>query len=214
MHPSKLSSAERQPGTLYIISAASGTGKTSLVQALLEKNSNLKVSISHTTREKRAGEQNGVNYHFVSINEFQDMIAAAKFLEFAQVFTNYYGTSQQWVEDTLVAGYDVILEIDWQGAQQIRRLMPAAISIFILPPNKQALYDRLKKRNQDKPDIIAKRLQGAQNEISHCPEYDYVVINDNFDTALADLLAIIRSQRLRFTVQQQPLSKLLNEFGV
>ncbi|MDM3870532.1 guanylate kinase [Porticoccus sp. W117] len=196
-------------GTLYTVSAPSGAGKTSLVAALLERCQQLQVSISHTTRTMRPGEQDGVNYHFVSHEQFTAMLAQNAFLEHAEVFGNYYGTSQQWVEDTLSAGADVILEIDWQGAQQVRRLMPDTVGIFILPPSREALRQRLTGRGQDDESVIAKRMAEADSEMSHYPEADYLVINDQFDTALEQLHAIIECQRLQLSQQQARHGELL-----
>jgi guanylate kinase len=189
-------------GTLYTISAPSGAGKTSLVAELLKRTSQLSVSVSHTTRPMRPGEVDGVNYHFVSHSKFEQMLAEAAFLEHAQVFDNFYGTSQQWVESELGRGEDVILEIDWQGAQQVRHLMPQTVAIFILPPSKEALNQRLTGRGQDGDSVIQRRMAAAVAEMSHYAEGDYMVINDEFATALADLAAIIRSHRLQLIKQQ------------
>ena len=196
-------------GNLYTVSAPSGAGKTSLVQALLSACPDLQVSISHTTRPMRAGEQDGVNYHFVSQQAFQDLLAEDGFLEHTRVFDNWYGTSRQWVEDTLHGGLDVILEIDWQGAAQIRRLFPETISIFILPPSRQALESRLKGRGQDAAAVIAGRLAQATSEMSHYAEADFLVINDDFATALDDLCAIVRSQRLTLRRQAERQAGLI-----
>ena len=183
-------------GRLYIISAPSGAGKTSLVAALLKADSAIEVSISHTTRKSRSGEQDGINYHFVDVQAFEQLISEGAFLEHAKVFDNYYGTSRAWIESRLAAGQDVILEIDWQGAQQVRKIMLNAMSIFILPPSKEALRSRLMGRGQDSEDIIELRMSEAESESSHYGEYDYLVINDDFDVALADLVSIFRAQRL------------------
>jgi guanylate kinase len=198
-------------GTLYTISAPSGAGKTSLVNALIEQDPSIQVSISHTTRTIRPGELNGVNYHFVDQTDFLAMLGQADFLEHARVFDNYYGTSQQWVEETLAKGLDVILEIDWQGAAQVGKLMPDAIAIFILPPSKMALERRLTGRGQDSPAIIDKRMSEAQSEMSHYIEADYIVINDNFDTALVELKAIFLAQRNSLAQQQLAQQSLLQE---
>lgn len=200
-----------QRGNLFTISAPSGAGKTSLVKALIDSREDICVSISHTTRGMRPGEVDGVNYHFVDQTRFAQMLADNAFLEHAQVFGNYYGTSQQWVEQTLNAGRDVILEIDWQGAQQIHRLMPEAISIFILPPSREALQQRLTSRAQDDAAVIAARMREAVNEMSHYPQADYIVINDVFASALQDLQAIFRASRLRQLDQQQRHSDLLRQ---
>ncbi len=200
------------PGTLYIISAPSGAGKTSLVKALLDANTaepSIRLSVSHTTRAMRPGEENGVNYHFVERAEFLALIEHGDFLEHAEVFGNLYGTSQSTLQQTLDEGHDLILEIDWQGAEQVRRLMPKARSIFILPPSQQALRQRLTNRGQDSDDIIEGRMREAVSEMSHYVEYDFLVINDDFATALEDLKAIFRANRLQQTPQQQRFSPLL-----
>ncbi|MBC6906212.1 guanylate kinase [Saccharophagus sp. K07] len=196
-------------GTLYTVSAPSGAGKTSLVKALIESTQGIQVSISHTTRAMRPGEVDGVNYHFVSQQEFMAMLERAEFLEHAQVFNNFYGTSREWVEATLKSGTDVILEIDWQGALQIRRLMPDAVSIFILPPSRETLYNRLKGRGQDSEEVIAGRMAEAKSEISHYVESDYLIVNEDFATALADLQAVIHAQRLRLQRQAEKHQALL-----
>ena len=199
------------PGTLYIISAPSGAGKTSLVKALIDSQPQVRVSVSHTTRTIRPGEVDGVNYHFVSREQFLNMLEHNDFLEHAEVFSNLYGTSQAWVENTLKEGMDLILEIDWQGAEQVRRLMPQAKSIFILPPTKEALRHRLTNRGQDSGEIIEQRMREAVSEMSHYVEYDYLLINDDFDHALADLKAIFRANQLLQIGQQQRHSGLLGE---
>lgn len=198
-------------GTLYTISAPSGAGKTSLVKALVEANPSICVSVSHTTRPMRPGEVDGVNYHFCSHEEFLHMLSQHEFLEHAEVFGNHYGTSKQWVEETLAKGVDVILEIDWQGAQQVMQLMPETLSVFILPPSKEALQQRLTNRGQDDSSIIAQRMEQAVNEMSHYGDADYLIINDDFNTALADLSALFRSRRLRKNVQEQRHSPLLRQ---
>ncbi|WP_394260931.1 guanylate kinase [Moraxella boevrei] len=190
-------------GTLFIITAASGTGKTSLVKQLTNTTNNLAVSISHTTRTPRVGEMNGQHYHFVSRDEFTKMVSNAEFLEFAEVFDNFYGTSQKSVEYMLEHGTDVILEIDWQGALQVKKIMPKAVMIFILPPDKNALRERLSNRGQDSDEVINKRLAGSVREMQQYLHFDYVVINDNFDVALAEIKAIIISHRLTLDKQQQ-----------
>ncbi len=201
----------RCPGNLYIISAPSGAGKTSLVNALVLILDDLQVSISHTTRARRPGEVDGTNYHFVAKEQFEQMLGEGAFLESAEVFGNYYGTSQQWVEETLATGHDVILEIDWQGAQQVRRLLPTAISIFILPPSRAALQERLNNRGQDPAAIIAQRMAAAISEMSHYAEADYLVVNDQFDTALQELRAVLVSWRLQTTKQQLRQAQRLTE---
>ncbi len=189
------------PGQLYIITAASGAGKTSLVKALLQQDTQLTISVSHTTRAPRVGEVNGVDYHFVDDATFLSMLAKAQFLESAEVHGRRYGTSQMAVDHALQAGQDVILEIDWQGAAQVRTYYPNSVSIFILPPSIAELEQRLNNRGQDSSEVIALRVAAARDEMRHVAEFDYVTINDNFDVALQDLRAIIRSQRLRTVVQ-------------
>ncbi|MCH2338784.1 guanylate kinase [Pseudomonas sp. NPDC047963] len=198
-------------GTLYIVSAPSGAGKTSLVKALLDAQPQVRVSVSHTTRPMRPGEVDGVNYHFVSREEFLERLEHDEFLEHAEVFGNLYGTSQRWLEQTLSEGFDLILEIDWQGAQQVRRLMPQAKSIFILPPSQEALRQRLTNRGQDSDDVIEKRMREAVSEMTHYVEYDYLVINDDFAHALIDLQAIFRANQLLQTAQQQRFEALLGQ---
>jgi guanylate kinase len=199
------------PGNLYTISAPSGAGKTSLVNALLPTLAGIKVSVSHTTRAQRPGEIEGVNYHFVDRAEFQRMLEQGDFLESAEVFGNRYGTSQRWVRETLAAGNDVILEIDWQGAQQVRHLLDDTTSIFILPPSRSALLQRLTQRGQDSADVIQQRMAAAINEMSHYGEADYVVINDDFEIALQELRAILIARRLRLASQQWHHQELLRE---
>jgi len=196
-------------GTLYIVSAPSGAGKTSLLKVLLENTGGIEVSVSHTTRAMRPGEQNGVHYHFVDENIFKKMIAQADFLEHARVFDHYYGTSQAAVMTQLASGQDVILEIDWQGARQIRERFADAVGIFILPPSKVALRERLTGRGQDDEAIIARRMRDAEAEMSHYDEFDYVVVNDDFDTAVTDLQAVISSQRLGIERQRVRLKDLV-----
>jgi len=202
-------------GSLFLISAPSGAGKTSLVNALLEKPgaaqgaTGLCVSVSHTTRAMRPGEQNGVNYHFIDKPAFEQMVDRGDFLEHAEVFGHYYGTSKSWVTEKLADGWDVILEIDWQGADQIKALMPDAISIFILPPSRDALEQRLTDRGQDKPEVIAGRMAKAVSEMSHYHQADYLVINDHFEVALDDLVAVFRASRLRKSVQEARNQDLL-----
>lgn len=198
-------------GTLYTISAPSGAGKTSLVSALVEHNPDIKVSISHTTRAMRDGEVDGIDYHFVDKAQFIAMLDENAFLEHAEVYGNYYGTSQAWVLETLNAGNDVILEIDWQGAVQIHKQMTDGVAIFILPPSQQALLERLTHRGQDDNDVIAHRLAQAKEDMSHYVEADYLVINEIFDTALGDLETIIHCRRLGIASQQQRHKDLLSE---
>ncbi len=196
-------------GTLYIVSAPSGAGKTSLVKALIDSMAQVRVSVSHTTRAMRPGEIDGVNYHFTPRETFVSMLEQGDFLEHAEVFGNLYGTSHSWVKQTLAKGYDLILEIDWQGAQQVRKLVPDAKSVFILPPTHRDLRQRLHNRGQDAEDVIELRMQQAITEMSHYVEYDYIVINDDFKTALDDLSAIFRSNQLRLDTQQKRHTQLL-----
>ena len=198
-------------GTLYIISAPSGAGKTSLVRELVVTTQDVIVSVSHTTRAIRPGEVDGQDYHFVDQESFLSMAAHSAFLEHARVFDNYYGTSQQHVERLLLNGQDVILEIDWQGARQVRRLIEDSQSIFILPPSLEALRQRLEGRGQDDETIIKRRMQDAVNEMSHYAEFDYLVVNDDFDQALHDLKSIIEANRLRQLRQERKLEHLLIE---
>jgi len=198
-------------GTLYTISAPSGAGKTSLVKALVENTENIQVSISHTTRLPRPGEENGINYHFVTEEEFIHKLANHLFLEHAKVFNHYYGTSQEWLTAQLNAGIDVILEIDWQGAKQVRRLKPDTISIFILPPSRATLEERLRERGKDSDEVIVQRLRGATLEMNYYTESDYLVINDDFSQALKDLQSIVYSQRLKQVTQTLRFEGLLSE---
>jgi guanylate kinase len=203
-------------GCLFLISAPSGAGKTSLVRALLQAaqtsytGTGLCVSVSYTTRAMRPGEVDGLNYHFVDAATFRQMEQHGDFLEHAEVFGNFYGTSRSWVLQKLADGWDVILEIDWQGASQIKAMLPGAVSIFIVPPSRSALEERLNNRGQDKPEVIAARMANAVDEISHFEQGDYLVINDDFDDALADLQAIFRSTPLKRDAQKARNQALLN----
>ena len=196
-------------GTLYIISAASGTGKTSLVKALLEQTQDIGVSVSHTTRASRPGEEDGVHYHFTDKTAFLELIDQGAFLEHAEVFGNYYGTSQNAVQERLNQGQDVILEIDWQGAEQVRTLLPEAVSIFILPPSRDALLSRLQDRGQDEESVIAGRMNEAVSEMSHYGEFDYIVVNDDFSQALEELKSIVLARRLRTDAQSARHSTMI-----
>ncbi|MBI2790602.1 MAG: guanylate kinase [Gammaproteobacteria bacterium] len=195
-------------GTLFIISAPSGGGKTTLVNALLERVPKVRVSVSHTTRAPRAGEVDGKNYYFVDENQFNDLQRQGGFLESAKVFNHFYGTSKSWVFEQLQQGIDVILEIDWQGAQRVKEQMDC-VSIFILPPSRETLLMRLEQRKQDSQEVIATRMSQASREISHYIEYDYVVVNDNFNDALDDLTAIIRARRVITAIQKQAFAPLI-----
>jgi guanylate kinase len=203
-------------GNLFILSAPSGAGKSSLVSALLAQQSSrpMQVSVSHTTRAPRPGEENGQHYHFVSIDEFKELITKNAFYEHAQVFDNYYGTSEAAIDDQLMRGIDVFLDIDWQGAQQVRMKKPEVTTIFIAPPSKAELEHRLNKRGQDSAEIIKSRMQQAQAECSHYQEFDYIIVNDNFEQALAELTTVVNNQRLKrkqqAEVHQQLFADLLN----
>lgn len=200
-------------GTLYIVSAPSGAGKSSLIQALLKTQPlyDTKVSISHTTRAIRPGEKNGEHYYFITESKFQQMIEHNDFLEYACVFGNYYGTSRAVIEEIINSGVDVFLDIDWQGAQQIRKKMPSARTIFILPPSKNELLRRLRGRGQDSEETINRRMEQAVAEMKHYSEYDYIIVNDDFNTALGDLQSIIRSERLRLERQVLRHNTLINK---
>lgn len=206
-----MSETKKISGQLYVVSAPSGAGKTSLVKALVDTNGDLAVSVSHTTRPQRPGEVDGVNYHFVSEAAFCDLREQGGFFEWAKVFDNFYGTSKQSVVEQLKQGVDVILEIDWQGAAQVKQQMSAAVAIFILPPSTSALRERLTGRGQDDSSVIDRRMQSARDEISHFGEADYVVLNDRFDRALDDLKTIIKSQRLSKRHQSLHLTSVIDD---
>lgn len=196
-------------GNLYVVAAPSGAGKTTLVRMLLAEEPGVHLSISFTTRAPRPGEQDGREYHFVAVDSFRNMIAADEFLEWAEVHGNFYGTSKKWISEQLDGGHDVLLEIDWQGAQQVRRLFPDAIGVFILPPSLDELSRRLTGRGTDAPDVIERRLAAAEAEMRHVGEFDYVIINDLLDQALQDLRAIVRASRLSPGKQRQRYPGLL-----
>ena len=200
------------PGNLFVVVAPSGAGKTSLVNAMLERERNVHLSISHTTRPPRAGEEHGKAYHFIDRPTFEAMIAAGDFLEHADVYGNYYGTSRRWIEQQLQGDHDVLLEIDWQGAAQVRRLFPTMVGIFILPPSLSELRRRLTARGKDAPEVIERRMASAREEISHVLEFEYIIVNESFDVALADLMAVVRAARLSRERQQERLTKLKDEF--
>ena len=197
-------------GNVFVVCAPSGAGKTSLVAGLLQRDPRARLSISHTTRAARPGELDGRNYHFVSKQTFQAMIERGEFLESAEVHGNMYGTSQAWIDEQRMHDVDIVLEIDWQGAQQVRRLMPDAIGIFILPPRADTLRVRLTGRGQDSPEVIERRLKAAWGEIAHLTEFDYVIINNNFDEAVEDLASVVRAARLRMALQVARHDDLIN----
>ena len=196
-------------GVLFVVSAPSGAGKTSLLRALIPTDPRLQLSVSHTTRGARPGEQDGTHYHFVDRARFEAMVAAGEFVEHARVFDNLYGTAERSVRDVLGANLDVVLEIDWQGARQVRARFPEAVSVFIVPPSVKALRERLSGRGQDSAEIIDRRMRDARSELSHFGEYDYLVVNDDFDQALADLRDIVGAERLRLPRQQARLAAAL-----
>ena len=204
------------PGNLFILSAPSGAGKSSLIKALLEQGKKessrtMQVSVSHTTRDPRPGENNGEHYHFISVNNFKKQIKQNAFYEFAEVFGNYYGTSEAAIDEQLAQGIDVFLDIDWQGAQQVRMKKPSVTTIFISPPSRKELENRLRGRGQDNEEVIANRMAQAQSECSHFQEFDYIVINDNFEQALIDLTTIVNNQRLKRSQQVAQHKVLLEE---
>lgn len=199
----------RASGNLYVVAAPSGTGKTTLVKALVNSLPDITVSISHTTRPKRPAEIQNIHYHFIDEAEFQRMIKNDEFLEYARVFNYFYGTSKQFVETTLASGLDVILEIDWQGCQQIQTLFPESISIFILPPSIEILHQRLRDRSQDRPNIIEQRIADVRKTLSHITEYDYIVMNDHFEKAVEELKVIVQAGRLLEKQQSRNFSHVL-----
>ncbi len=199
-------------GNLFVVVAPSGAGKTSLVGKLLEDESNIRLSVSFTTRAPREGEQDGRDYHFVPRARFEEMIGAADFLEHAEVYGNYYGTSRRWIEEQLSGDHDVLLEIDWQGAKQVRRLFPHMVGIFILPPSIAELKRRLESRGKDSAETIARRMASAREDISHVLEFEYIIVNESFETALADLMAVVRAARIARSQQSVRLASLLHEF--
>ncbi len=198
-------------GLLFVVSAASGTGKTSLVKALLERVSNLHVSVSHTTRQQRPGELDGVHYHFSPKEDFLTQVSQGEFIEYAEVFGNYYGTSHATVRDQLIKGHDVLLEIDWQGAEQVRKLFPESKQIFILPPSQFDLRQRLSNRGTDAVDVIEHRLSCAVEDMQQYTNFDYIIINDDFNKALHDLESVINSNRLRMEQQARRHQDLIQK---
>jgi guanylate kinase len=202
----------RTGGSLFVVVAPSGAGKTSLVTELLRREPQVRLSISYTTRKPREGEAHGREYHFIPRAEFERMIASGDFLEHANVYGNYYGTSRRWIEDQLAAGEDVLLEIDWQGARQVRKLFPHMAGIFILPPSIAELARRLEGRGKDAPEAIATRLASAREEVSHVLEFEYIIVNEAFETAVTDLQAVVRATRVSRARQTVHLVSLLAEF--
>ncbi|MBE0366362.1 guanylate kinase [Pseudoalteromonas aurantia] len=202
---------ETARGNLFILSAPSGAGKSSLIKALLDKHNDVKVSVSHTTRNPRPGENNAEHYHFINVEQFKSLIEKNDFFEWAQVFENYYGTSKAAIEQQLAAGIDVFLDIDWQGAQQVRKLMPEVKTIFILPPSKTELEQRLNNRGQDSQEVIASRMAQAKSESSHYSEFDYVLINDDFAATLKQLEHIVIAARLELKAQNIRYQSLISD---
>ncbi|NJD86539.1 MAG: guanylate kinase [Betaproteobacteria bacterium] len=199
-------------GDLFVVVAPSGAGKTSLVNRLLEVERDIRLSVSYTTRAPREGEVNGREYHFVSREAFESMIAAGDFLEHANVYGNYYGTSRRWIESELAGEHDVLLEIDWQGAAQVRSLFPGMVGIFVLPPSIGELRRRLTARGKDSAEVIEKRMASAREEISHVLEFEYIIVNEQFDVAVADLQAVVRAARLSRERRAGRLARLIDEF--
>jgi len=199
-------------GNLFVVVAPSGAGKTTLVGKLLEGDPHIRLSVSFTTRTPRDGEVNGREYHFIDRAAFERMIAAGDFVEYASVYGNYYGTSRRWIEQELAGDHDVLLEIDWQGAQQLQKLFPHMVGIFILPPSLQELHRRLEGRGTDTPDAIAKRMASAREEISHVLEFPYIIVNERFEAALIELQSVVRASRVTRAQQSVRLSKLIDEF--
>ena len=190
------------PGTLFIVTAPSGAGKTTLVSGLLERDPLVRLSVSYTTRAPRTGEVNGQHYHFIDVQGFRALRDKGEFLEWAEVHSNYYGTPKRWLEEQIRAGRDILLEIDWQGAQQVRKVFPKAVGVFILPPSVEELERRLRGRGTDSEDVIARRVLGARGEMRHVAEFDYVIINEDLPAALEDLVAVVRASRLRYANQE------------
>ena len=203
----------RVSGKLFILSAPSGTGKTSLTKSLLRKDINLWLSISYTSRLMRPSEVEGHDYFFVERNVFEQMLGDGEFIESAEIYGNLYGTSRKWINESINSGKDILLEIDGQGARQVRKIFSDVVSIFILPPSLEVLENRLKDRNQDSKEVIAKRMAAAKEEISHVSEYDYVIINDNMDIALRDLVSVVQSERLRASAQLVRYHDLVTQLG-
>lgn len=200
-------------GSLFVVSAPSGAGKTSLVKALLQNDPAIGLSVSYTTRAPRPGEVDGVDYHFVGVDDFREMAARGEFLESAEVYGNHYGTSQAWIAGEIAAGRDILLEIDWQGAAQVRKHFPEAVTLFVLPPSIEALRERLSNRGQDSAEVIEKRMAAAKDDISHAAEFEYIIVNDDFDQALLDFMAVVRASRLATVRQARRLAPLFERFS-
>ena len=205
---------DRHAGNVFMVVAPSGAGKSTLVNALLARDANIQLSVSYTTRAPRPGEQSGREYHFVGLDEFERRRAAGEFIESAEVHGNYYATSRVGIEERVRSGIDVLLEIDWQGARQVKAQFAHGIGIFILPPSIEALEARLKKRGQDAPAVIARRLLASRSEIEHAPEFDFIVINEDFDLALSELVAIVTATRLRYSTQMVRHRALFTQLGI
>jgi len=212
--PSCMMPTVKPAGSLIMVVAPSGAGKSTLVKALLEQDPSIRLSISCTTRAPRPGEQDGREYHFLSVDEFLACRERGEFLEWAEIYGNYYGTSAPRIAAHMATGADVLLEIDWQGAQQVKRLFPDAVGIFILPPSIATLEERLTKRGQDAPDVIARRMQSAESEISHAAECEYVIINQSLATALSELTSVVSAARCRFSRQAARNASLFAELGI
>lgn len=212
--PSTIDSARLTAGNLFMVVAPSGAGKSTLVNALLARDPGIELSVSYTTRPPRPGDQNGREYHFVSVDEFKERRARGEFLESAEVHGNFYATSRVWIEERAQAGSDVLLEIDWQGARQVKTVFPESIGVFILPPSIEALADRLRKRGQDSEAVITRRLLAAGSEIAHAPEANYVIINEDFELALQQLTAIVTATRLRYGSQAARHHDLFGALGI
>jgi guanylate kinase len=198
--------------SLFVVTAPSGAGKTSLVAELLRQEPELSLSVSFTTRSPRPGERDGTDYHFVARSRFESMIEAGDFIEHAQVFGNYYGTSRRWIADQMAAGRDVMLEIDWQGAAQVRRIFPGARGIFILPPSLEALRERLNRRGKDSAETIARRLAGAREEIAHVLDFDFIIVNDVFEHAATALVAVVRAEKVSRSAQRSSVESIIQQF--
>jgi guanylate kinase len=213
-HPPHPTRSAHDPGCLFIVAAPSGAGKSTLVNALLQREADIGLSVSFTTRPPRPGEKHGEHYHFIDEARFEQLRRQGEFLEYAEVHGNFYGTSAPWLASQMQAGKDVLLEIDWQGARQVRKHFPQAVGVFILPPSTQALEARLKQRGQDSDSVIARRLLNAGSEMAHAHEFDYAIVNDRFELALDALHGIVRAARQRFAVQWARQTALLQELGV